>query len=893
MKEYLLPLLFVSYSVTFAQTIQPDSTQFKQINPSPIHPLDSKDFNQGMINSPYQLFNGRLTGLGMTTLGSDPNGEYTLHVRGFSTIQSDSKPLLVVDGFIVNDLLLLDANDVEQVTLLKDAASASIYGVQGGNGVLLITTKKRKTETLSVNFNTTSAIEQPMVGTKPATAEEYKSLPRAVDYGSSQDWLSLITRTGLSTANSLSISGGSKDFSIHTSVNYRNTAGTLKGTGFNQLNTRINLEQKAFKDKLVLRAGFAATSRNADYGFRDAIKYAFIANPTMPVFDPTSIWGGYRQVAVFGNFNPVATIEQNINTGKEASFSANISGQYKFQGILTGLGLQSSYQQQTQEYTTGTYISKFSYYPSYQPSRGLAARSYQEQKRQQFSSTLSYEKKLKSFEYQISSGYHHQDYFQSNFNLQGGNFLTDAFTYNNLGSAQDFQNGLGTVGSSADSYKTISWVTTASVLFKNRYFLNATSSYSGSTRLGVNNKWGCFPSIGGGIQWSEGLPLFNSLKVRASWGKVGNQPQQSGLSTSVFEPSGRFFYNGNYDNFSFYPIRNSNPNLQWEEKTEFTYGADFTLLNNKVKGSIDWFSNSVTNWITPVYVPTPPSLSGVSIVNLGELQNNGFELYLSVAAVSNEKIKWETQLNLSTISTEVKSLRRNGYSLGDGNQLIFGSLSDSPGSSALGINILKEGAPLGQIYGLTSEGADAQGRDKIKDINGDGRIGDSDDSGSIGSGLPSSFLGWGNRISFKKLEFSFLLRGAFGHQKINAYRVFQGGNYAIGYSNLIKTSLYDPNLINQTFSSRYVENAGFVKLDNIALTYHIPSINKLTITLVAQNLFTITSYTGIDPDVAYNSTPLKGETNYNPNISPWFAGLDKRGNYLPSRIFSIGVAVKL
>ncbi|MEK6783280.1 MAG: TonB-dependent receptor plug domain-containing protein [Bacteroidota bacterium] len=237
----------------FGQDAIQDPIELKELTSASSAKLDQKDFNKGVIHSPYQLFNGRMTGLGMSGLGNDPNGEFLLRVRGLSTLQIHTGPLLIVDGFITDNLLIVDPKDIEQITLLKDAASASIYGVQGGNGVLLISTKKGNDQPLSFSFNTTFGIEKPLHNIAPASSSEYKSYPGSVDLGSSTNWLDKITQNGISNVNSLAISGGSKAFSIRASINYRKANGTLTGTGFDQVNSRINMQQKALQDKLLLQ----------------------------------------------------------------------------------------------------------------------------------------------------------------------------------------------------------------------------------------------------------------------------------------------------------------------------------------------------------------------------------------------------------------------------------------------------------------------------------------------------------------------------------------------------------------------------------------------------------------------------------------------------------------
>jgi iron complex outermembrane receptor protein len=381
--------------------------------------------------------------------------------------------------------------------------------------------------------------------------------------------------------------------------------------------------------------------------------------------------------------------------------------------------------------------------------------------------------------------------------------------------------------------------------------------------------------------------------LRATWGKSGNQPQQSNLSGSLMSQGGSYFYNSNYLP-SYYIAREENPNLKWEEKTEINIGADFTLLNNRISGSVDWFTNSVNNFYTLYTDYSFNSVRDSRFVNFGEIQNTGVEFNAEVSAIDNTKFKWAFNLNLATIYTKVASLKGDGFAYGtdQGGRFIPNYQLSGPGSSAPGLNLIQEGAPPAQIYGLMFEGVNPDGTANYKDVNGD-RFKDDRDAQVIGNGLPNLFLGWGNRLCYQRFELSFFFRGAFGHQKINSYRALQENEGLVGSWNLIKSPYSISGLRSDYFSDRYVENASFLKLDNISVKYHVPSSFNLTLFATAQNLFTITSYSGFDAEVAYPNPTLKGGTRvYVPYPNQLTAGIEARGNYLPSRIFSIGASLK-
>jgi iron complex outermembrane receptor protein len=457
--------------------------------------------------------------------------------------------------------------------------------------------------------------------------------------------------------------------------------------------------------------------------------------------------------------------------------------------------------------------------------------------------------------------------------------------------AGDFLDGLGTVSSLADSYDVLRWINSASLVYRKKYFLNATATYSGSSRLGENNKWGLFPSVGGAILWNE-LPLFNSLKARASWGKSGNVPQSSNLSRSLLTAGGYSLQNGSYLPF-YVTSRDANPDLQWEAKTEFNIGADFMLLNNRVSGSIDFFRNKVSHLISPVVIPSPPNLSNSMIANIGELKNRGLEINLNISAKRTTNFIWDVNLNLSHVKTKIVSLSAGGYTLVSDGSLNIGILPDAGGCSSHGVNLIREGEALGQIQGPVFK-AVVDGTPTHQDLSGDGFYCDCpDDFTVLGNALPNFTLGVGNRIAYRNLEVGFFLRGALGHHKINSFRIYQEAVGSVSYSNLVETSYFDPALQYSHLSNRYVENAGFLRLENVTLRYNIPSPLKITISGTIQNLFTITKYTGLDPDIAYGSPVVPGQTTYPINQSPLVSGLDSRGNYLPARTFSLGIGLSL
>ena len=863
------------------------SSKDESFSSSSTQRLNEANFNKGMIHNPVQLFNGLLTGIGMARYGNDPNGEFILRIRGLSTLQNNTTPLFVVNGFITDNLLLVDPNDIEEVVILKDASATSVYGPRGANGVILLNTKKKKGLPL-ISYSTSVSIENPIKKIEPSSSTEYRTLPTMIDYGDANNWMDKMFRTGVSTANSVSITGGSELFSFRASTNYRTAQGTLEGTGFHQLNTRINLQQKALRERLTLGMEAGITARESDFGFREAIRYGWNANPTMPLYDEnSSTTGFYFQPYAYEVYNPVAIIDQNINSGKERTAFAGLSGDYQFDKSLTGLGLHVSYWFSNQDNLFGRYYSKESYYVGANRN-GLAIRNSRTISNQQFDMSLNFKRTIKSIDVELTSGYQYQRSSEDGLYLEGGDFITDEYGFSNMDASRDFEKGLGTVESRPEGFDVISFHSGVFLKFKSKYFLNANANYSGSTRFGAKNKWGLFPSIGGGIQWENDVLFFDFLKLRAAWGKSGNLPQTSNLSNSLTGPIGSFYYNGSYiDTYGI--MRESNPDLKWEEKSEINVGADFTLLNGRLQGSLDWFKNKVSDLITEVNVPSPPNLGYSKVVNLGEIQNTGVEIDLQVSAVNTDKLNWDFGVNVTSVSTKINSLEGDGYSIGNNGQLLVGTLSEEGGGCGCTSFIrIKEGDKVGEIFGPVFKGVNNDGSPQLMDIRGDGYCNCYEDFKVIGNALPNLVFGFNHSISYKNFALTFLLRGALGHSKVNGYRLSHEGQEVARYYNVVKTRYYDPNLNRNTYSSLYVENASFVKLDNISLSYHIPSRTRISINFTIQNLFTLTRYTGLDPEVAYGEPVLKGSTKNIINASPLISGLDKVSDCFPRGFFRLG-----
>ncbi|WP_425637324.1 SusC/RagA family TonB-linked outer membrane protein [Algoriphagus yeomjeoni] len=869
-------------------------TQEKKEITSAVTSIKSENFNQGTVNNPSQLLQGKVAGLNIARPGGNPNGGFNVRLRGISSIGENASPLVVIDGVIGASLSTVDPNDIESMDVLKDGSAAAIYGTRGSAGVILVTTKKGRKGRTVVEFNSSVAIENVARTISVMNAEEYKAIPNSRDLGGSTNWLDEVTNTGISLINNLSLGGGNESTSYRVSINSRNVDGVGINSGFDQLNARLSLTQKALKDKATFTVNISNTSVDREFGNENAFRYAIISNPTLPVYDPnpqSPDFGGYSERDIFDWFNPVSIAEQNIADGRDNSLLASIRGEYNFTSKFSG-ALFYSTQRETE--WRGSYSPKTAKFGGGFGRNGLATIQNNERLNDLFEATLNYYENLGKVGVSILGGYSYQEFFNQGNYTQAGNFLTDAFTYNNIGAGLDFENGLATVSSYANSNKLVAFFGRTNFNLNDTYLLSLSARYEGSTRFGANNKWGLFPAISAGVNIANlvDMPGVSSMKFRASYGRTGTQPGDSYLSFLRFDDQGNFFYDGQFIK-SYGPVSNANPDLSWETKDEYNVGLDFVILNNKLDGAIDYYTRVTTGMILPINVPVPPNLFPTTQLNIGEMSNSGLEVMLNYRAVQTADFRWTTGVNFSTLKTNLRSLSAGDLSFGEVN---YRSNFGSPGQNLTQLIRIQENGPLGQIWGPIQVGVSDDGSPIMQVINGTAEDENgnpvycncNDDRTQLGTAYPTLNFGFNNSIAYKNWDLNFFFRGSFGHYLINSYRGFYENTESTTVQNwnIVNTKYFDPNITKAEYNSSHVEKADFVVLDNATLGYNFniepgKAVGRFRAYISVQNPFMFTGYTGVDPEVRYGDS----ESNNDP-LAP---GIERRATYFTTTITTLGL----
>lgn len=863
---------------------------------SSVTTVSVEEFNQGNVSDPAQLLQGKVPGLTVSNRGGNPNASSTIRLRGLSTVGANTEPLIVIDGIIGASLDNVDPNDIESVNVLKDGSAAAIYGTRGSSGVILVTTKsggEGASEEGSVQMNYNGYLSLGTVAKQQSvmSAQEYVEAG-GNDLGSNTNWQDLVTRDAVSNIHNLAISGGNRNTNYRVSTNLRNVQGVLEGSGFDQINGRANINHTALNDRLNINLTASATKRERDNSFEEALRYAVLYNPTAPVrFDN----GEFFQAILFDNFNPVAIQEQNVNEGESKNMNFNLTGRYD---LLDNLSVNATYARQFGSLTNSEFYPSTSFFRGLNRN-GLARRYFEDRNFSLFETYGTYNSSFSNqFDLTVTGGYSYQEQYQEGLTLELGNFPSNINGHHDIDLSGDRIIG-GTGNVVVDSYaspdeKIIAFFGRINTTFDNGIFFNASIRREGSTKLGEENQWGLFPAASIGAELTNYIDVNNlsQLKVRLGYGVTGALPGPNGLAQDLY--SYGFAAGGTVTK-----VRDANPDLKWEEKTEINLGIDVGLFSDRFTGSVDLYTRNINDFILEVPVPTDQFPSGSQYQNAGELKTGGLEISASYDVFQDQNLFWNTGLVFDTYNTELVEFLTE--------ETMRASLG-APGQNATNMIRVAQGEEIGQIWGPVFSGdIDDSGAPIMEDLNGDGEIiadqgsalADNGDFKQLGSGIPDFSLGWTNRLNYKSWDLNLFFRGAFGHSLVNTYRAFYEpiDPGAINSYNRVVTDKAVDGLTVSQFSSLYVERADFVKLDNITLGYNVNSSNidflqNIRLYATIQNAFTITNYTGIDPEPVFQDrggVDNGGRLGSADVLSP---GIDRRNNYFTARTFTFGVNIE-
>ncbi|MCA0132516.1 SusC/RagA family TonB-linked outer membrane protein [Winogradskyella alexanderae] len=872
--------------------------------------VSEEEFNKGVINNASQLLQGKVAGLSVYNRGGNPNDSGVIRLRGLSTVGGNTEPLVVIDGVLGQSLSNVDPSDIKNITVLKDGSAAAIYGSRASSGVILVTTKSGRTnQPFSVDYNGQYGVSDAINPVEIMNRQQFLATG-GTDLGSDTDWVDEVTRSAFSQVHNIAMSGGAENTNYRVAVNYRDTEGILINSGFEQLNIRGNFTGTLFNDKLRINFNSAFTQRDSDFGFNEALRYAIVYNPTAPVFGDdapfafnSEQFGGYFEtLGLFDSFNPVSIAEQNRNAGATTTINYNADFRYSFTDDLSAtlnVGQQVSRTDNNQYYPTTSFFRG----GAVSPFRKGRADFYSNEAR---SKTLelfgTYNRTFNDFfRMKLDGGYSFQENdFNENY-LQVGDFPPGVnFDFSNaIEVSQDLNEAGRVIANSGrnDDDRIIAFFLRGNFTFDDAIYLSASIRREGSSRFGADNQWGTFPSVAVGADLNNYLQLDNVslLKARLGYGVTGAIPPGVGLSQTSFNViNGAGGFGSSSTGIG---TRLANPDLKWEEKRELNFGIEFAM--DRLSATVDIYNRDIVDFISNVQIDAASNNGFTNqFQNAGELNTKGFELTVNYDIVRNDKVNYNMGLVASTYETV---LEKNA-----GGDRMIANLG-APGQNDTEVILVREGDEVGQIWGPVFTGeVDANGSPILADINGDGSViadqgsalADNGDFTVLGQGFPDWEIGWTHQVQYGNWDLNAFFRGAFGHSLVNSFRVFYEPRIGSQSSyNYVNTELARDDIRTAQFSSYYVEKADFLRLDNLTIGYNFDLgdntfLKSARVAITAQNLFTITDYTGADPEPAFQDRGAvdNGGDLANPDVLA--PGIDRRYNYFQNRTITLGLNLK-
>lgn len=842
--------------------------------------LKADELDLGSFSNAGGMLQGKVAGLTVVNPdGGDPNASYQFLLRGTNTLSAGQGPLIIIDGVADADIRNINFQEVESMDVLKDGSAAAIYGTRGTNGVIIITTKRAKSGSMSVQYDGQVSVQTVQSRAIPMTAEEFEYTiknysPGKVGsiYGNNTDWFREITRTPVSHKHSVAVSGGTEAFSHRTVLNVEKNQGLQIGNEASKYLFKTNIKQTAVEGWLDLDYNLSYVIRQSSPANYGAFRQAFTRNPTEPVYDPSDTAnGGYFTLTESDYSNPVAMIKERYASNETSHVMANVRATLNILPI-EGLKWDNFLSYSDEKYFGQEY--KTSHYPGSVGKKGVAYSSADAYDNLQWESTLQYSNVFDGHSIQGILGYTWQEQMSWSTSMENYGFDSDFYKANNMGGGTALKEGLADMSTRRSSSRYIAFFGRAIWNYQERYLASVSLRRDGSTRFGKDHKWGWFPAVSAGWRisqepWLKGLDWLSELKLRAGYGVTGNQDFSNYKSLMLMSTSTSFYYNGEWIN-SYAPASNANPNLGWERKSEFNIGMDFSFMGGRIGGTLDYYYRLTTDLLYEYNVPVPPYDYKTLFTNVGSISNTGIELTLYATPVKTRDLVWNTSLVAAHNENKLIKFTNEEFQNQD---YEIGWIATPVGAN---VQRLIEGESLGSFYAPVWDGVGSDGSDHMKD-EFMGKVPTAKWS-RIGSAYPDLTLGWSNTLKYKEWTVSATLRGSIGGKVFNSYRANYESLHQIGLRNILASWLDDTSYTGEIrYSSKYIEDASYLKVDNISLSYDVPSRNKYIhsakVFISGQNLLCITGYKGVDPEVSLTGlTPGIESTSYYPRTSTFSLG---------------------
>ena len=868
---------------------------------SAISHVGEKDFLSVSSLDPSMMIQGKVPGVSITNTGAgDPNNQASIQIRGVSSRSAGLGPLIVVDGVPGGNLTNINPNDIASFDILKDGAASAIYGTRGSNGVILVTTKKgAKDGQTHASYSGTFSWDKVKKELDMMNAQEYRDVrlgwgDTGVDLGGNDNWLDAVTRTGFTMRHTLTLSGGNEKSNYRVSADYRNANGIDLRSHREEYGARASVSHTTKGGLFTISANIAPRiiyRDNADWSvFRNAIE----ANPTTPIMNPENPnsyynfqgqvvgsnpvelmklekdhadtklldWDGTLKLNLLPLFMPNAKYSQNLSTQVTFADHQYSNNNTWFRPSTSTLAINSGYD-------------------------GEGSRSYSKERQYILEWLANYNISIKKHNIKAMAGYSYQYSQYSGFNVENKDFPNDGLGADNIGSGDlAKEEGEVLMGSYKNDAKLIAFFGRVSYDFDGKYLLTASLRHEGSSKFGANHKWGNFPAVSAGWRISEeefmkGAEWINDLKIRADYGVTGNQDFGSYLSLNTMTGFGYYYYNGKY--FQVWgPSKNVNPDLHWEKGKNWNVGLDFSMFNNRLYGSLNYFNRRQQDLLGNYKVSVPPYLFDETYVNVGTMKNTGFEFDITFNAVDTRDFSYTMNFVGTAMSNKFVDFSNSEY-IG---QDFYNECGTEDPYPYYNLQRIEKGKSLGSFYMWKYAGFTPEGEWLVYDHDGDiirASQATDEDRQVVGNGMPKFTLSTTHNFRYRNFDLALFFRGAFGFDIFNIHDFYYGTRNFTG--NRLKKA-YGKNFgiaptANPVACDYFLERGDYFKLDMITLGYTLPMpkvrfLDKIRVYGTVKNVFTITRFTGVDPST-YQVNGLtpggQGSRTYYPSTRQFIVGL--------------------
>lgn len=873
------------------------ATQKKKDITGAVTSVRNEDFNQGVITSPEQLLQGKVSGVNVTSASGEPGSNQAITIRGQGSVRSSSTPLFVVDGFALdnsgtgastNPLNFINPQDIESIDVLKDASATAIYGARGANGVILITTKRGKAGVSKVSFSSSLAVSNLAREIPVFSASEFRKNVVAIggdltDLGGNTNWQRELTQTAISHNQNLVLNGGTEKLTYYASLGVQDQEGIIKNSGLQRYSGRVNVTQKLLNDRLKIDFNLNATSTtNERPPIGTMVGDALTLNPTYPAYDSNGDPSIFPDV-----FNPLIRLNLYDDITRTRRVLANISPSFEIiKGLVYKLNLgvdESASDRDVQDKPSTLPLVIGALRSTFVNNSNTLVENY-----------ITYTFDLQEHSVSLLAGHSYQNIF-----VRGRSWGIEKFADNgieplyNPGLGQELDLVDNRPSGFAVRNELQSFFGRANYSYKDKYLLTGTIRADGSSKFGESNKYGIFPSFAAGWRITEESfmesSFFSNLKLRLGWGRTGNQEIPSKITQALYTTSVSsgssypFTANGPYPAGTTF-VRLANPDIQWEVSTQTNVGLDFEILDGALSGTIDYFHKVSNNILLEVVPPDPIQPATTYWTNIEDMTitNKGLELALDYQIRKTAGLSYGIGGNITFIDNVVED---SPFTV-----LVTGSASGSGLTSAT-VNGYVNGEPIGSFYMKDFAGIGDDGLSKFRDVNGDGLDTD-DDRTVVGSALPTTMYNFYANLSYKGFDFNVNFNGIAGNKIYDntATAAFYKARLAKSLNTTaVATEFPQESILNPaSVSTRYLKDGSFLRLNNMSLGYNFVTeamgnsgwVKELRLSVTSQNLFLITNYDGYDPEVNQDSS-IDGIGSY---------GIDKNG-YPKARTLVFGLNV--